>query len=50
MTVKIVYLNGVFEYFRGIESVTQSKRGFVLHPIKEADILIDYRLKMEISY
>lgn len=50
MTVKIVYLNGVFEYFRGIESVTQTKRGFILHPIKGADILIDYRLKMEISY
>lgn len=50
MTVKVIYLNGVFNYFRGIESITQSKRGFVLHPIKGADILIDYRLKMEITY
>lgn len=50
MTVKVIYLNGVFNYFRGIESITQSKRGFILHPIKGADILIDCRLKMEITY
>lgn len=24
MTVKVIYLNGVFEYFRGIKSITQS--------------------------
>ena len=50
MTVKVIYLNGAFEYFHGIESITQSKRGFVLHPNKGNDILIDRRLKIEISY
>lgn len=50
MTVKVIYLNGVFEYFRGVESVTQSQGWFVLHFIDGGDILIDHRLKIEISH
>ena len=44
MTVKVIYLNGVFEYFYDIQSVTRTDEGFLLHPIDGNDIIIDFRL------
>lgn len=49
MIVKVIYLNGCFEYFYDIESITSSNEGMILHPAEGGDIVIDYRLKLEVS-
>lgn len=49
MTVKVIYLNGVFEYFYDIENVTITNEGFLLHTIEDEEIMIDFRLKLEVT-
>lgn len=49
MTVRVIYLNGVFEYFYDIESVTRTNEGFLLHTIDGEEIMIDFRLKLEVT-
>ena len=49
MTVKVIYLNNCFEYFYDIEGITKSNEVFMLHQSEGGIIMIDARLKLEVS-
>ena len=50
MTVKVVYLNGYFEFVRNVENICTNNMWFVLI-LKNGTIKkLDRRLKLEVSY
>lgn len=50
MTVKIVYLNGYFEYVRNVENIYTDNIWFVLKLRGETIKKYDRRLKLEVSF
>ena len=49
MTVKIVYLNGCFEYIRNVRSIRYENYEYVLELENGRKVEYDERLKLEIS-
>lgn len=50
MTVKVVYLNGYFEFVRNVENICTNNMWFVLILKNGAVKKLDRRLKLEVSY
>ena len=50
MTLKVVHLNGYFEFVRNVENICTSNMWFVLILKNGAVKKLDRRLKLEVSY
>ena len=50
MTVKVVYLNGYFEFVRNVENICTNNMWFVLILKNGTVKKLDRRLKLEVSY
>lgn len=50
MTVKVVHLNGYFEFVRNVENICTNNMWFVLILKNGAVKKFDRRLKLEVSY
>lgn len=50
MTVKIMYLNGTFEFMKDVKSITTQEGWFVITLRNEFKRRIDKRLKLEVSF
>lgn len=50
MTVKVVYLNGYFEFVRNVENICTNNMWFVLILKNGVVKKLDRRLKLEVSY
>lgn len=50
MTVKVVYLNGYFEFVRNVENICTNNMWFVLILKNGVVKKFDRRLKLEVSY
>lgn len=50
MTVKVVHLNGYFEFVRNVENICTNNMLFVLILKNGAVKKLDRRLKLEVSY
>lgn len=50
MTVKVIYLNGCWEYVRGVKSVSADGGYFLVELENGSTLEFDRRLKLEISY
>lgn len=50
MTVKVLYLNGCWEYVRGVKKVSADGEYFLVELENGSTLEFDCRLKLEISY